>query len=74
MNQNVIWNHEAAHSIFGAAMSLSRFQLITRFITFGDKAAREDRWQYDKFTCMREFFEAVYNISFIFSCDEILNL
>ena len=58
MNQNVIWNHEAAHSIFGA-MSLSRFQFITRFITFDDKAAREDRWQYDKFTCMREFFEAV---------------
>ena len=30
MNQNIIWNHEAAHSIFGAGMSLSRFQFITR--------------------------------------------
>ena len=59
MNQNIIWNHEAAHSIFGAGMSLSRFQFITRFVTFDDKETREDRWQYDKFACMRELFEAV---------------
>ena len=59
MNQNIIWNHEAAHSIFGAGMSLSRFQFITNFVTFDDKETREDRWQYDKFACMRELFEAV---------------
>ena len=59
MNQNIIWNHEATHSIFGAGMSLSRFQFITRFVTFDDKATREDRWQYDKLARMREFFEAV---------------
>ena len=57
MNQNIIWNHEAAHSLFGAGMSLSRFQFITRLVTFDDKATREDRWQYDKFACMREFFK-----------------
>ena len=43
INQNIIWNHEAAHLIFGAGMSLSRFQFITRFVTFDDKATREDR-------------------------------
>ena len=40
-------------------MSLKRFQFLTRFIEFDDKASREERWQFDKFACIRDFFETV---------------
>ena len=42
-NSNKYTSYKDAHSIFGAGMSLSRFQFITRFVTFDDKATREDR-------------------------------
>ena len=36
-----------------------RFHFLTRFIEFDDKASREERWQFDKFACIRDFFETV---------------
>ena len=38
----VIWNHESAHDIFAATMSVCRLNFICRFITFDDKATRSD--------------------------------
>ena len=54
-----IWYHESANDIFAATMTLNRSSFITRFIQFDDKITRNERWKYDKFACIREFFEEV---------------
>ena len=36
-DREIIWNHESAHDIFGATMSVNRFKFICRFCTFDDK-------------------------------------
>lgn len=38
-------------------MSWSQFLFISKFITYDNKATRDDRWKYDKYACIREFFE-----------------
>ena len=40
-------------------MSLKRFLFLTRFIEFGDKASKKERWQFDKFASIKDFFETV---------------
>ena len=40
-------------------MSEKRFAFLSRAIRFDDKETRESRWKYDKFTAIREFFEAI---------------
>ena len=49
LGREVIWNHESAHDIIGATMSLHRFKFICCLITFDDKETRNDRWKTDKF-------------------------
>ena len=57
LDREVIWNHESAHDVIGATMSLHRFKFICCLITFDDKETRNDRWKTDKFAYMRELFE-----------------
>ena len=57
LDREVIWNHESAHDIIGATMSLQSFIFLCRLITFDDKETQNDRWKTDKFACMRELFE-----------------
>ena len=53
-DREIIWNHEAAHDIFGATTSVTRFKFIGCFCTFDDKTTFQDRWKNDKFACMRK--------------------
>ena len=57
LDREVIWNHESAHDIIGATISLHRFKFICRLITYNDKETQSDRWKTDKFACMRELLE-----------------
>lgn len=54
-----VWYHESANDVFAATMTLNRFGFISRVIEFDDKSTRNERWNYDKFACVREFFEQV---------------
>ena len=56
LDREIIWNHESAHDIFGATMSVNQFKFICQFCTFDDKTTRQDRWKNDKFACMQEIF------------------
>ena len=56
-NTRDLWFHESAHGIFVIAMSWNRFHFIWKFITFDGKPVRNDRWQNNKYACMRELFE-----------------
>ena len=42
-NSNQIWYHESSNDLLTATLSLKRFQFLTRFIEFDDKASREER-------------------------------
>ena len=50
--------------VFAAAMSMKRFQFISRFIEFDVKKTCEERWKPDKFACMRYIFDEV-NCKFV---------
>ena len=63
LDREVIWNHESAHDIIGATMSLYRFKFICHLITFDDKETRNDRWKTDKFACMRDLLEDINEIN-----------
>ena len=52
-----ICDHESSHDIFSTTMSYIRFQFIRKFITFDGKSTRNDRWDMDKFACLRELFK-----------------
>ena len=58
-NSNQTWQHNSSNDLFAPTMSLKRFHFLTRFIEFDDKASREERWRFDKFACIRDFFETV---------------
>ena len=45
------------HNIFGATMSVSRFQFLNTMITFDDASTRSQRFPYDRFAAFRTFFE-----------------
>ena len=72
LDREIIWNHESAHGIFGATMSVNRFKLICCFCTFDDKITRQDRWKNDKFTSMREIFEATNSRNTSMRCPSAL--
>ena len=57
-NSNQICYHDSSNDLFAATVLLKRFHFLTRFIE-SDKASREERWQFNKFACIREFFETV---------------
>ena len=59
LDREIIWNHQSAHDIFGATMSVNWFKFICRFCTFDDKTTHQDRWKNDKFACMQDIFEAM---------------
>ena len=44
--------------IFGATMSRLRYQFIVKHLSFDDIETREERWKSDRFTAMRDIFEA----------------
>ena len=52
-----ISNHESPLDIFSATMSYIRFQFIHKFVTFDGRSPRNDRWEMDKFACLRELFK-----------------
>ena len=56
-NTRDLWFHESSNDLFAAAMSWNRFHFISKFITFDNKATRDDCWKYDKYPCIREHFE-----------------
>ena len=58
-NSNQIWYYESPNDLFAATMLLKKFYFLTWFIEFNDKASREESWQFDKFACIRDFFETV---------------
>ena len=72
LDRDIIWNHESAHDIFGATMSVNRLKFICRFCTFDDKTTRQDRWKNDKFACMREIFEAMNSRNASMRCPSAL--
>lgn len=43
-----LWDDKDGRSIFRATMSLKRFYVINRFLTFDDKESRANRRRYDK--------------------------
>ena len=52
-----IWYHESSKDLFAAAMSVNRFSFLSTFLTFDDKISWDEHWKYEKFACIREFFE-----------------
>ena len=56
LNREVIWNHESAHDITGAAISRHRFKFICCLITFVNKETQNNRCN-TEFACMREIFD-----------------
>ena len=58
-NSNQIWYHESSNDLFVVTISFKRFHFLTRSIEFDDKVSREERWQSDRFACIRDFFETV---------------
>ena len=58
-NSNQIWYHESSNNLFAGTISLKRIYYLTQFIEFDDKTSREKRCQFDKFACIRDFFEAI---------------
>ena len=72
LDREIIWNHESAHDMFGATMSVKRFKFICRFGTFDDKTTGQDRWKNDKFACMREIFEAMNSRNASMRCPSAL--
>ena len=57
-NSNQIWYHESSNDLSATTASLERFYFLTRSIEFAN-ASRERRWQFEKFACIRDFFETV---------------
>lgn len=43
--------------MFGATMSRMRFQFLLAHLSFDDITTRPERWQCDRFTAIRDFFE-----------------
>ena len=72
LGREIIWNHELAHDIFGATVSVNRFKFICRFGAFDGKTTRQDRWKNDKFACMREIFEAMNSRNASMRCPSAL--
>ena len=70
LDREITWNHESAHDVFGATMSVNRF--IYRFCTFNDKTTCQDRWKNYKFACMREIFEAMNSRNASMRCPSAL--
>ena len=54
-----LFYHESSLDIFSSTMQYKRYSFLRRFLDFDDKETRADRWQYDKYACFREVFEAV---------------
>ena len=51
-----LFNEKVGHRIYSSKMSFNSFK-FKRMITFDDSAARNDRWNKDEFSAIREVFE-----------------
>ena len=56
LSRKTIWYHDSSNDLFAA---VNRFSFLSTFLTFNDKISRDERWKYDKFVCICEFFEKV---------------
>ena len=79
MSRRNIWYHDSANDIFAATMQENQFAFLSCMISFDDKTTRSSRWKFDKFTDIRDFFEAMNqnnakwrNPSFYLAIDETL--
>ena len=50
---------ESSNDTFTATISYKRFHFLKRIIEFDDKASREEKWEIDKFACIRNIFETL---------------
>ena len=50
LRSSTIWNHGSLYNIFAATMSENRLKSVNRFIIFGDKSFRPERWKNEKFS------------------------
>ena len=57
-DRETTWHHETANDYFEATMPFHRFAFISRSTTFDEKSTQAGPWRYDKFACMRSFFES----------------
>lgn len=51
-----LYQHQHSNPIFKATMSQNRFELLLRIIQFDDVNDRPERWEEDRFTAFRSFF------------------
>ena len=72
LDREIIWNHESAHDVFCATISVKRFKFICCFCTFDDETTCQDRWTNDKFACMREVSEAMNSRNASMRCPSAL--
>ena len=58
-DQRKLWGESSyGHPIYSGCIPVNRYAFLKHNITFDDIDSREERWQSDRFTAMREFFEA----------------
>ena len=54
---SILFSQKAGHPVFGATMSRNRFQLLIANLMFDKSDERKEKWPYDRFTAIRDFFE-----------------
>jgi hypothetical protein len=60
-NYSILFSDKMGTPIFSATMSRNRFTVLHSNISFDDINTRKDRWEFDKFTAIRELFEDFNN-------------
>ena len=53
-NTRDLWFPESSNNLLPETMSWNWFHFISKFITFDNKATRDNCWKYDKYACIRE--------------------
>ena len=54
---SILFSQRAGHPVFGATMSGNRFQFLIANLMFEKSDERKEKWPYDRFTAIRDFFE-----------------
>ena len=52
-----LFSEKTGHHVFGATMSKNRYAFLTAHLCFDDHTTRRKRWQHDRFTAFRDFFD-----------------
>lgn len=58
MDVHDLWSEKRGPAIFRATMGRERFQLLTRFLRFDDRATRHTRRENDKLAALRQVWDA----------------